>query len=133
MEGSLHELATELPVERGGLARVSADVLDADPLDDPVRPGLHGERRERAQDGHRNARLLDLLADRCPATIAGASRGHQHSASGPLGGEGGRDLHAVPTAVEEALVIARGHAVEVEQLGEHSLALELACDVERQH
>src|SRR5215471_10576842 len=60
--------------------RVAAHVLDARAADHAI-----GARREReVVDGrdhpHRNARPLDLLGDRCAATIAGPSRGDEDRA-----------------------------------------------------
>jgi hypothetical protein len=55
-------------------------VFDPDALDDPVRADVQRQRRQGAQRRDRDAGPLDLLADRCAATIAGPSGRDQQRA-----------------------------------------------------
>src|SRR5919106_2950686 len=58
--------------------RVAAYVLDSSAPDNPVGSGVHGQGVNSRDHSHGNADPLNLFADRCTATIAGPSSGHQY-------------------------------------------------------
>src|SRR5215510_3470151 len=65
--------------------RIATDVLNARTANDPVRPGGEGQVVDGGDHAHRNPHAFNFLGDRCPATIAGASRGDQETASDSTG------------------------------------------------
>src|SRR5215475_3150901 len=66
-----------LAVLLGSEVGVAADVLDAAAAHHAVGTRRQGQVVDGRDHGHRDARALDLLGDRCPATIAGPSRGDE--------------------------------------------------------
>jgi len=66
----------QIAVGLGGQLRVTAGVLDLHTADDPVGVGGDGDRGQRADQRRGNADSLELLRDRCAATMAAASPGH---------------------------------------------------------
>jgi len=59
-----------------GQLRVTAGVLHLHTADDPVGVGGNGDRRQRADQRRGNADSLELLRDRCAATMAAPSPGN---------------------------------------------------------
>src|SRR4029453_17353904 len=60
---------------------IATNVLNARTANDPVCPGGEGQVVDGGDHAHRNPHAFNFLGDRCPATIAGASRGDWAKAS----------------------------------------------------
>src|SRR5438105_13100759 len=65
----------------GAEGRVAADVLDPTATDDAVGAGGEGQVVDGRDEGDGDAGPLDLLGDRCAATIAGPSRRDEQAAA----------------------------------------------------
>jgi hypothetical protein len=80
-------------------------VFDFHSLDDPVGARLHGEGGQGRDHHNRDALSLDLFADRCAATIAGASGGDQEDTIRVMRSEAPTHLDPVARAIRQPLII----------------------------